>query len=128
MGGHSKLRVVERLLGEVIGNPKLCGNVENLLHPKSISKFSKDCGGRDFIDHSFIRLSCAETGERARVKTQLTISRQRFEQCPCGAQVRGLEALREPIVHRRENLSCVGLPILPHPQASKAECGAQFPR
>ena len=38
-----------------------------------------------------------------------------FEYCPGGAQVRCLEALREPIVYRGENLPRMIMPVLPYP-------------
>jgi hypothetical protein len=38
-----------------------------------------------------------------------------FKYRPRGAQVRCLEALREPIVYRRENLPRIIMPILPYP-------------
>src|SRR6202008_4409519 len=54
---------------------------------------------RDLLLHRLIR--CGETAA--------------FKYRPRAAQVRCLEALREPIVYRRENLPRIIMPILPHP-------------
>src|ERR1700692_90652 len=45
-----------------------------------------------------------------------------------GTQIRCIEALREPVVHRGEELPRFVLPILPCPQAGKADGNPQFPR
>jgi hypothetical protein len=53
---------------------------------------------------------------------------QRFKHRARRTQIRCLEALRESAVHGREKLSRIVLPILPNPQAGKAESNPQFPR